>query len=249
MQRYPIRPGYRGFRYRGRTHMGAYSTMAARRYKTAMPQQRVPYRRNYVPAQIAGPIRELKSVDFADANVRNCVAVAAVAGAANLATGMTQVSGSAQGDASYEHTGKQISMQSFQLELELAQPQTDASGSTVRVILLYDRQPNGAYPAIGDVLADNAGAPTFNSGINIGYRQRYAVLRDAQITLNYSGPLTAHYETFIRRPLAMNFIGITNAIASLGSGAVYLIVFFNQLVGTTAPTITSVHCRTRFYDA
>lgn len=206
-------------------------------------------RRSYVPAIQRGPARELKSVDTSDDTSRALVAVGSVVGSANTATGMTLINGSAQGDASYEHIGKNVSLQSIAVEVEFFQPQTDASASTVRLMVVYDRQPNGAYPAIGDLLADNAAAPTFDSAINIGYRERFAVLRDCQFTLDTASGLSHHYETYIKRQLDTNFVGITNAIASVGSGAVYLIYFFKQLTGTTAPISPTHHTRVRYYDS
>lgn len=213
------------------------------------PRAAYPRRQPFIPALLAGPRRELKSVDVVEATPRNLVAVASVAGASSMATGMTIINASNAGDASFEHIGKNASIQSLALECEFSQPQTDASASTVRLMIVYDRQPNGAYPAIGDLLADNASAPVFNSAINIGYRERFAVLRDCQFTLDTAVGLTHHYETFIKRQLDINYIGTSNAIASVGSGAVYLVCFFLQLLGTTAPVMVSRHSRCRYYDA
>lgn len=206
-------------------------------------------KRPYVPAVQRGPRRELKSVDFVDAGPRNMVTVANVVGASSLTTGMTLINGTTQGDGAYEHIGKNISVQSVAVEAELTQPQTDASSSTVRLMVVYDRQPNGAYPAIGDLLADNASAPTFNSAINIGYRERFAVLRDFQVTLSPAEKTTYHYETYLKRQLDTNYSGISNAIASVGSGSLLLLAFFVQLAGTTVPTVSAVHTRVRYYDS
>lgn len=226
----------------------AYSRVSGRR-PTRYTPARKSYRRSYVPALLAGPRRELKAVDSVDATPRTLVAVASVAGAASMATGMTIINGSNAGDASFEHIGKNASGRSLALECEFSQPQTDASASTVRLMVIYDRQPNGAYPSIGDLLADNASAPVFDSAINIGYRERFAVLRDCQFTLDTATGLTRHYETFIKRPLDINYIGTSNAIASVGSGAIYLVSFFLQLLGTTAPIMVSRHSRFRYFDS
>ena len=205
--------------------------------------------RRYVPAMQVGPRRELKSVDAVDATPRALVAVASVVGGSSLATGMTIINGSNAGDASYEHIGKSVSGQSLALECEFSQPQTDASASVIRLLVIYDRQSNGAYPLIGDLLANNASAPTFDAGINIGYRERFAVLRDQQFILDPASALTHHYETYIRKQTDTNYIGTSNAIASIGSGAIYLVSFYLQLLGTTAPIMVSRHSRFRYYDS
>lgn len=206
-------------------------------------------RRPYVPAIQAGPRRELKSVDYGESTTRTLVTVANVLGAANIATGMTQINASNQGDASYEHIGKNASITSIALEADFYQPQTDVSSSAIRLMVVYDRQPNGAYPAISNLLADNASAPTFESAINIGYRERFGVLRDYQFTLDPAMGLSHHYETYIKRALAINFSGTANNIASIASGAIYLVWFYIQLTGTTAPVCIAYHSRCRYYDS
>lgn len=220
-------------------------------YRALGQRTRQPYQRRqpFVPAALAGPRRELKAVDVGDGTSRTLVTVANVVGAANLATGLTLINGSNQGDASYEHIGKNASGQSIALEAEFYQPQTDVSSSAVRLMIIYDRQPNGAYPAIGDILADNASAPTFDSAINIGYRERFLVLRDCQFTLDPAQSLSHHYETYCKRQLDINFSGTSNAIASVASGAIYLLCFYVQLTGTTAPLMLTHHSRFRYYDS
>lgn len=205
--------------------------------------------RAYVPALQAGPRRELKSKDYGEDTSRTLVTVANVVGAANMATGMTEINASGQGDASYEHIGKNVTLQSIALECDFYQPQTDASASVIRLMVVYDRQPNGAYPAIGDLLANDASAPTFESAINIAYRERFAVLRDCQFTLDTAQGISRHYETYIKRNLDVNFASTGANIAGIASGAVLLIWFYIQLTGTTAPVCTTHHSRVRYYDS
>lgn len=56
-----------------------------------------------------------------------------------------------------------------------------------RIMIIYDRQPNGALPAIGDVLLDYDHSGNTNtwsfSGLNMDNRDRYVVLRDRKILL------------------------------------------------------------------
>lgn len=57
-----------------------------------------------------------------------------------------------------------------------------------RIMIIYDRQTNGAVPAIGTILGDTIAAgttatPTPSSGLNINNRDRFMVLRDRKVLL------------------------------------------------------------------
>jgi len=208
--------------------------------------------RRAAPAYQRGPPKELKSFDYYDATSRALVTVANVVGAANMATGMSAINIPANGTQFYECTGNKLLARSLAVELELAQPQTDVSSSTVRVMVVLDRQVSGAYPAIGALLYDNNTGTTFNSGVFIANRDRFAILRDFQISLDPAQRLTHHYETFIKLPqLECVYAPAASrgAIGSVNTGGLYLLAFYVQHVGTTAPTVDNVHCRFRYYDS
>jgi len=209
-------------------------------------------RKSFVAASQRGPAKELKSFDYYDAADRSMVTVANVVGTTSLATGMGVVNIPATGNAFYEVIGNKCQGRSLAVEAEFAQPQTDVSSSTIRVMVVLDRQVNGAFPAITDILYDNNTGTTFNSAINIANRDRFQVFRDSQFTLDPASCLTRHYETYIRLP-SLEFIykaaASRGAIVSISSGAIYLMAFYVQHAGTTAPTIGSVHCRTRYFDS
>lgn len=195
---------------------------------------------------------ELKCVDQHEVELRALVTIANVVGADNsLITGMTLVNGVAEGATVYQHTGNKVHMHSLALECELTQPQTDVSSSTVRLMLIYDRQSNGAYPAITTLLLNDGlfGATEFNSAININYRDRFLVLRDEQLVLDPAQALSRHYETYMKRSLEHVCITGDAAIASVGTGAIYFLAFYVQGVGTTAPKVSNLHARYRFFDA
>jgi len=209
------------------------------------------YRRSAQPRAIMRGVRapELKARDFSDTSVRNMVLVASVAGATTMTTGMTVLNVVPAGTNYFERIGSKITMTSLAIESDFALAQTDASAATIRILVIYDRQANGAYPAIGDMLANNASAPAFNSAINLLNRDRFAVLRDTQLSLDPGSGLSRHFECYIKRMLQISYKSTANDdIRDLNAGALYLCCFYVQQYGTTVPTISAVHSRLRYID-
>lgn len=114
-----------------------------------------------------------------------------------------------------------------------------------RVLVVYDRQPNGAFPNITDVIQarDQTGA-TSNSGVspvNLDQRDRITILRDYQVYLpsvtNTAGVLTngpAHqcngnpleFSLFIKLKGLITHFKSSSApttIADMNTGAIYLV--------------------------
>jgi len=84
--------------------------------------------------------------------------------------------------------GRKINMTSLHIRLYLAPIRTQAvNGDVARIMLVYDRQTNGAYPVIADILqsTDQATANTVSviSGVNLNNRDRFQILRDEFIPL------------------------------------------------------------------
>lgn len=235
--------------------------MFSRSTSTRRPSIRAPsvrrYSRRYrrrsgMPRAIMRATRapELKSWDFTDASSRAMVLVASVAGATTMTTGMTVLNVLGSGTGYSERLGNKVSNQSLAVEADFALAQTDASAAVIRVLVIYDRQPNGAFPAIADLLSNNSSATvTFNSAISIPYRDRYAVLRDTQLPLDPGSGLSRHFECYIKRPLQSSFKSTAYTdVRDIGAGALYLVAFYVQLYGTTVPTISNVHSRLRYTD-
>lgn len=208
------------------------------------------YRRSGPRAIMRGiPTPELKARDYTDPTVRAMVLVASVAGTTTMATGLTVLNVVPAGTNYFERIGSKITMMSIAIEADFALAQTDASAAIARIMVVYDRQANGAYPAIGDLLANNASAPAFNSAINLLNRDRFAVFRDTQLSLDTGSGLSRHFECYIKRSLQCSYKSTANDdIRDLNAGAIYLCCFYVQQYGTTVPTISAVHSRLRYID-
>jgi len=83
--------------------------------------------------------------------------------------------------------GRKIEMESARLVGALVPVRTVVNQDYVRIMIVYDRQTNGALPAIADILqtTDQATANTTGtlSGVNLNNRDRFVILKDHHVTL------------------------------------------------------------------
>lgn len=126
---------------------------------------------------------------------------------------------------------------------------TNAQGAW---ILVYDRRPTGALPAITDIL-DTASEDSFPNDTNSG---RFHTIR--RMDYNCIGSQTNdtaanccrlhNIDTFVKfkKPITFKALG-TGAINDIEMGAIYLVTVGNQVAGATAAT-SSIGTRTRFVD-
>jgi len=81
--------------------------------------------------------------------------------------------------------GRRIEMKNIRITGSLTPLRTVAGTDYLRLMIIYDRQTNGAVPAIADILqtTDQAAAntTTAQSGINLNNRDRFSILRDLRI--------------------------------------------------------------------
>lgn len=170
------------------------------------------------------------------------------------------------GAAFYNRVGSRIEMKSVHLRGYIRNITTGID-DVGRIMVVYDRQPNGSFPNITDIIQsrDNAGA-TGNSGIapvNLDQRDRFVILRDYQVYLpsvtNTAGVLTngpAHqcngnpleFSIFIKlKGLITHYKSTTNpaVIGDINTGGLYAICLSFNDDGKWRSQFTS---RLRFDD-
>lgn len=208
-------------------------------------------------------LREVKCKDqiFAPDTIVSMVKVAAtvfvaptVAGA-GLATGYSLVNGIQQGNGPSQRVGDKVVVKSVSVKINIQQD--DAQDITdegqVRMMLVYDKSPNGTAPGVADVIAnlnsDGSYATAFNSGIKMSNKKRFVMLRDKIYNLGISGPGTRAVKFFVKKRMETIYSGTADppAIAQVISGAIYLFIFCSGGY-THNPTLHDVNCRIRYYD-
>ena len=135
-----------------------------------------------------------------------------------------------------------------------------------RFMIVYDRQVNGVYPTVSNVLSDintsNVVTPgNYLSSINPNFYDRFIVLCDKIFIVGavttggteLNGPTEQKgfiIDEFIKlKGLECQFGTSTNTspIADLNTGALYLITW-GDIINGNEPTYMDMTCRLRFYD-
>lgn len=125
------------------------------------------------------PRPEIKSVDCS-------VAPTAITTAAQFYL----LNGMVPGTQFYNRIGQKINMKSITIRWNIGVGVPGAAADDyVRIMVIYDKQTNGAFPALADVLQDISQNGTAQSdcltGLNLQNRNRFVVLRDHTLS-NYN---------------------------------------------------------------
>lgn len=140
-----------------------------------------------------------------------------------------------QGTDYNNRIGREFRMCSWQLRLNFNHSTNSPISQVVRVMLVYDKQPNAVQALSTDILAAITGVVNSQSFNNLNNRDRFVTLYDKQIYMNLSGgPLNAGggcdvaYRNKFKKcwlPVVNNNTG--NGIGSIQTGAVYLLLLGN----------------------
>lgn len=207
---------------------------------------------------------EIKSVDMPAVN----------AGADNLTKNVSTtatfdlLNGVQEGASFYNRVGRRTHMKSIHVTGELIESGNGAGVAEYdRIMLVYDRQPNGNFPAISDILLDygNDGTTftTAYSKMNLNNVERFAILRDQRIQIatnagvssNVAGAITNYGQQgninwyVPLKDLETHYKSTTNpaAIGDIATGALYLVTFGSIAVATSGFQFT-YNARLRFID-
>lgn len=147
------------------------------------------------------------------------------------------------GSGFFNRVGRRIEMQSIQVTGEVNQTETGTLyNDYARILVIYDRQTNGALPSYATIMAsyDQSGTASTNylSGVNPDERERFLVLMDQRLVLPScpggtgvtgatDGPaVTFNINRFIKmRNLTTHFKADSSpaVIGDVATGSVYLI--------------------------
>lgn len=172
-----------------------------------------------------------------------------------------------EGASFYNRVGRKILMKSVHITGNITKTGNGAGFPEYdRILLVYDRQTNGAAPAIADVLADydQAGNTTTDSysKMNMNNVERFLILRDHRLQFAYNGVGAAandlmslqNYDTqaninwFVKlTDLETHFKASAGTIGDISTGALYIITF-GQIANATAGFQFNFNARLRYHD-
>lgn len=194
------------------------------------------------PRQYGSVPLEKKYIDVAQATY-----------ACSTAGSVTYISGTGTGDDDSSRDGRQIFAQSIQVH-GIVQPEDDTTDPCYsRVLIVLDRQPNGALATIANIFA----SATSTSFMNLNYRDRFVILAEwsgvigkvstaAQSAIAGS-PTVQHVKLYKDlNDLRITYAGTTASIADASTNALLLVTIGNIAAGAAANLVAGV--RMRFVD-
>jgi len=175
------------------------------------------------------------------------------------------LNGVSSGAGFYNRVGSKIAMTSVHVYGPVVATKDNANNDYCRVLIVYDRQANGAEPILADILAqtryDGAQTTTPFSAANLNNRDRFLILKDYRLNLNaVSGgfelgpidPVHVHSQIncFLKLGnLVTQYKASTSppAIGDISTGALWLVTVGTRDAATAAYNLT-VSTRVRFAD-
>lgn len=210
----------------------------------------LPYQRNVLYR--APRSTQLQEVKCFDQSIAGAVGLSAFGGTASAEPaaafqGITEVNCITQGATVANRIGNKIMIKSIDMRLSFSGIATTLA--TLRLMLIYDRQPNGAFPAITDILLSQpAGAAKALSGLNIANKSRFQVIRDQWLDMDPASNLIELVHWYCKGRWESEFGANAGNIGDFRTGALLLVAFVAAAGGAGPVTFMSSECRIRYYD-
>jgi len=141
--------------------------------------------------------------------------------------------------------GRRILLTSLTVRWQGYMTPTSAGASGLRLLIVYDRQPNAATPAITDIMQFD----DISSMMQLSNSKRFKVIVDELVPCVGSNGEQAWNRSIYRKlnlPVEFNE-NSTNTITSITTGALFAIVWQAGGITTLAP-VSDVYTRVRFLD-
>lgn len=125
-----------------------------------------------------------------------------------------------QGVGNAQRVGRSYTMKSLQYRFSTgnADGTGGSSGSAIRILIVLDRQANGAAPGVTDILNIN----NFQSTLNLSNNRRFLVISD-KIHGNYNSN-TTYGKDYKKLSLETVCSGTGATVASISRGSVYMLL-------------------------
>lgn len=168
---------------------------------------------------------------------------------------VTLMNGVATGTDFTNRIGRKVVWKSFLIQgCSIPQSLTATIQNLGRAMLVYDSQPNGALPAITDVLLQ----ATSTSPLNLNNRDRFKVLWDKRVTNGHLNTIPAtsvgygdenikEMRKYRKISCETTFDGTAATIADIQTGSIFLLTIGTADIGTAYNLQANV--RLRFQDA
>lgn len=163
-------------------------------------------------------------------------------------SGMTHINCIPQGPTVANRIGNKVVIKSIHFRACFTGVATASAVVGFRYLIVYDRQPNGAFPALGDVILDQpGGAGTAMSSINIANKNRFQFIRDKFMSVDPGAGQEIIVNEHMKGRWEVEFGANTGSIGDFRMGSVLLIAF---AVNITAGGVwmSAIQSRCRYFD-
>ena len=195
-------------------------------------------------AMIAGPNSAQRGLSLGPGELK--AVDTSVNQAADSTGGVVLLSGIARGDDINQRTGREVTLRSIECRFTARVTAGTGIDQQQRLLIVYDRQSNGAAPSVADVL----GSANVLYPRNLENRRRFKVLYDRFFQLNGSGEAGSEkvfkFYRRLRHPMVFNS-GNAGTVADITSGSVYAVICGSVAAGATAGNING-RVRLRYED-
>lgn len=139
--------------------------------------------------------------------------------------------------------GRSYVVTSVQIKGNIAVGATPTA-STVRYLVVYDKNTNGATPAITDILT----AANADGLVNMNNRDRFVIVADVMEYVEAAGKSNIPVDLYRKCSLQVDKLTSASTVAAIGSGGFFFVTVGVLATGATAPTMVNGTSRCRFYD-
>lgn len=177
-------------------------------------------------------------------------------------TQLQLLNGCIAGSQNYNRIGRKIHMKSLQIHGEIHNTDASSGPVVVRLLIVYDKQSNGAAPTLAMIITSQTIAGATSSSVfdmvNLDNRDRFEIIRDKYYPLGVidntatqtyaNGPGNCVVNEFIPlggRETTYN-AGTAGTVGDIQSGALYMFLVSNQTAAAGATSVLGF--RTRFID-
>ena len=150
----------------------------------------------------------------------------------------------AQGTTPNTYLGRSLTMKSLLIRWAGYLDATTTGSSGLRMIVVYDKQTNGAIPVTTDVFQ----VDQMTSPMNLNNNRRFEVVLDEMIPcVGTGGPQAWFVERYVKMNRRTEFSGAGAGVTQIATGS--LVAYFYQQGGLlVASPINSFYSRVRFVD-
>lgn len=141
--------------------------------------------------------------------------------------------------------GNQIAIKSLSYRVELDLPATPANQlpTSGRVVLIWDKQPNGTLAPWSTIFQSS----NYLSYVNNNFRDRFVILRNDQFALSPNGDQTLFFERNVKINMLTTFANGQSSAGVPQTGALLVAYIADQATAANQPTINGWF-RIRYYD-